>query len=63
MNELESSREECVELDPQAQQAIDSAPLPTLTTLKHRRNVVYQLIRLAAINIKMLRVIGASTHK
>ena len=36
------------------------APLPTPATLSHRRNVLYQLIRFAAINLKMIRVISAS---
>ncbi|MDR0489422.1 MAG: hypothetical protein LBG99_08550 [Propionibacteriaceae bacterium] len=48
--------------DPAAQQRIDGAPLPTKKTLQRRRNPVYQLIRLAAINIKMIKVIAASHH-
>ncbi len=47
-------------LDPSATEAIASAPLPTPATLKHRKNVLYQLIRFAAINLKMIKVIGGS---
>ena len=49
--------------DSAAQQRIDVAPLPTEKTLKHRKNLVYQLMRLIAINIKMIKVIAASHHK
>jgi len=50
------------DIDQQAHDAIEAAPLPTPALLKHRRNVLYQFIRFAAINIKMLRVIGQSHH-
>ncbi len=46
--------------DPRSAEIIAASPLPTKATLKHRRNVLYQLIRFAAINLKMIRVIGAS---
>ncbi|MDR1767191.1 MAG: hypothetical protein LBR32_01960 [Propionibacteriaceae bacterium] len=46
--------------DPQAAQAIESAPLPTAKTLRQRRNPLLQLLRFAAINLKMMRVIAAS---
>jgi len=39
-------------------ESIASAPLPTPSTLKMRQNVFYQLVRFAAINLKMLRVIA-----
>ena len=52
-----------IDYDTQAQQAIQSAPLPSPKTLKRRRNVFYQFLRFAAINIKMLKVIGASHGK
>jgi len=45
------------DLDPQAAQAVASAPMPTPKTLAARKNVLYQLIRFAAINLKMLKVI------
>ncbi|MCL2471160.1 MAG: hypothetical protein FWF25_05390 [Propionibacteriaceae bacterium] len=48
--------------DPVAQQSILASPLPTKATLKHRRNLFYQVIRLAAINIKMFRVIATGRH-
>ncbi|MDR0285294.1 MAG: hypothetical protein LBI33_10470 [Propionibacteriaceae bacterium] len=48
------------DLDPQAAKQIQAAPLPTPGTLKHRRNVAYQFVRFAALNLKMIRVIGAS---
>ena len=41
---------------------LTEVPLPVPTTLKRRRNLFYQLIRLAAINLKMLRVIRESHH-
>ena len=43
-------------------ESIASAPLPTPATLKRRQNVFYQLIRFAAINLKMLRVIARGHH-
>ena len=46
--------------DPQAELAIHAAPLPTPSTLRHRRNLVYQVVRFAAINLKMIRVIASS---
>ena len=46
--------------DPQAELAIHAAPLPTPATLRHRRNLVYQAVRFAAINLKMIRVIASS---
>jgi len=48
------------EPDPQAELAIHAAPLPTPSTLRHRRNLVYQAVRFAAINLKMIRVIASS---
>jgi len=48
--------------DPAAAADIAAAPLPTPATLRHRRNVVYQFIRFIAINLKMIRVIGAGHH-
>ncbi|MDO8108211.1 hypothetical protein Q6348_13505 [Isoptericola sp. b441] len=44
--------------DQTAAEAIASSPLPTPRTLARRRNVAYQLIRFAAINLKMMRVIA-----
>lgn len=38
-------------------EAIASAPLPTPRTLARRRNVAFQLVRFAALNLKMMRVI------
>jgi len=49
-------------IDPAAQALVAAAPLPTRKLLKRRRNLFFQLIRLAAINLKMLRVISASHH-
>jgi len=48
--------------DSQAELALKAAPLPTRKMLKRRRNVFIQLLRLIAINIKMIRVIWASHH-
>ncbi len=49
-------------IDPQSAEAVLASPLPTKRTLKHRKNVFYQFIRFIAINLKMIRVIGASHH-
>ena len=48
------------EYDAQADGDIQVAPMPTPDLLKARKNVFYQLLRLAALNVRMLRVIGAS---
>ncbi|MCL1974554.1 MAG: hypothetical protein FWG61_00155 [Firmicutes bacterium] len=47
-------------IDPVAAARIAAAPLPTPATLKHRKNLLYQLIRFAAINLKMMKVISSS---
>ena len=41
---------------------INRAPLPTEKTLKQRKNVLMQLIRFAAINIKMIKMIRKGHH-
>jgi hypothetical protein len=38
-------------------ESIASAPLPTARTLRMRRSLPYQLVRLVAINIKMIKII------
>jgi hypothetical protein len=38
-------------------ESIASAPLPTKRTLRMRRNVPFQLLRFAAINLRMAGVI------
>ena len=43
--------------DPIADEAIAASPLPTPKTLSRRQNVFFQLVRFAAINLKMIRVI------
>jgi len=50
------------DLDPNATKAIMGCPLPTEATLASRHNPLYQLLRFAAINLKMMKVIGASHH-
>ena len=50
------------DLDPNATKAIMASPLPTEATLASRHNPVYQLFRFAALNLKMMKVIGASHH-
>ena len=47
-------------MDQAAEQHIAAAPLPTPSTLSHRRNLLYQLVRFFAINLKMIRVIRSS---
>ncbi|MCV2394030.1 hypothetical protein OEB99_06910 [Actinotalea sp. M2MS4P-6] len=44
--------------DPIADEAIASSPLPTPKTLARRRNVFFQLVRFAVINLKMVRVVA-----
>ena len=48
------------DLDLHATQVIQAAPLPTEGTLASRHNPVFQLLRFAAINLKMMRVILSS---
>ena len=49
-------------IDAEATNAIAASPMPTKKTLKRRQNVFFQLIRFAAINIRMLKVIRRSHH-
>lgn len=44
--------------DTTTDEAIASAPLPTPKTLARRTNLAFQLLRFAAINLKMMRVIA-----
>jgi hypothetical protein len=48
------------DLDPQAARMVAEAPMPTPKTLANRENVLYQLMRFAALNLKMIKVIGSS---
>lgn len=41
----------------------EHAPLPTEKTLRQRKSVIFQLMRFAAINLKMLKIIGKGHHK
>lgn len=41
---------------------INRAPLPTEQTLKMRKNLIFQLFRFAALNIKMIRMIRKGHH-
>lgn len=45
------------------QDAINHAPLPTERTLRFRKNVLIQLWRFIAINIKMLNMIRKGHHQ
>ena len=40
-----------------AESSIGRAPLPTSRTLKTRTNISMQILRFAAINLKMIRII------
>jgi hypothetical protein len=40
-----------------AQRSIDAAPLPTASTLRQRKNLVFQTIRFASLNAKILRMV------
>jgi len=46
--------------DAAAAAEITAAPLPTPKTLKNRKNLFYQFVRFAAINIRMIKVIASS---
>ena len=48
--------------DVHAEESIQAAPVPTPGVLKRRRNFFYQVIRFAAINLKMMRVILKGHH-
>lgn len=39
-------------------ESIASAPLPTEKTLRRRANLPYQVVRFAAINLKMIKIIA-----
>ena len=41
---------------------ISRAPLPTEKTLKQRRNILFQILRFAAINLKMIKMIRKGHH-
>jgi hypothetical protein len=43
--------------------AISQAPLPTAKTLRFRKNLIIQLWRFVAINIKMLNMIRKGHHQ
>jgi hypothetical protein len=43
-------------------EVIARAPMPTEKTLKFRKNVLIQLWRFAAINIKMVKMIRKGHH-
>jgi hypothetical protein len=45
-----------------AHASIAAAPLPTGQTLRHRKNVLIQLWRFAAINVRMLTMITKGSH-
>ena len=40
-----------------ANESIAHAPLPTPKTLRARKNVLFQIFRFAAVNIKMIKMI------
>lgn len=41
---------------------INRAPLPTEKTLKQRKNPFFQILRFAAINLKMVKMIRKGHH-
>lgn len=43
-------------------ESIARAPLPTEKTLKQRKNLVLQLFRFIAINLKMIKMIRKGHH-
>jgi len=47
-------------MDMAAEELIAAAPMPTPATLSPRKNFFYQLMRFAAINLRMIRVIRSS---
>jgi hypothetical protein len=45
-----------------ADESINKAPLPTEKTLKARKNLIFQLFRFVAINIRMVKMIMKGHH-
>ncbi len=45
-----------------ANASIAAAPLPTGQTLRRRKNLLFQLWRFAAINVRMLTMITKGSH-
>jgi hypothetical protein len=43
-------------------EAIAHAPLPTSKTLKFRKNILIQIWRFAALNVKMIKMIRKGHH-
>ncbi len=43
-------------------ESIARAPLPTEQTLKQRKNILIQLMRFCAINLKMIKMIRKGHH-
>ena len=41
---------------------IASAPLPTGKTLRRRKNLIFQMWRFAALNLRMLTMITKGSH-
>jgi hypothetical protein len=46
-----------------ANESISHAPLPTAKTVRSRKNLVFQIWRFAAINLRMLAMIRKGHHQ
>ena len=53
--------ERCEEMD-DGDKCIAEAPLPTLKTLRQRKNVPFQMLRFIAFNIRMLKMVTRAHH-
>lgn len=45
------------ELDPEQQERIARAPLPTTATLRHRRNKLYQFGKFVVMNLRIMDIV------
>jgi hypothetical protein len=46
-----------------ANESISHAPMPTAKTLRFRKNLIFQIWRFAAINLRMLNMIRKGHHQ
>jgi hypothetical protein len=46
-----------------ANESISHAPMPTAKTLRSRKNIIFQIWRFAAINLRMLNMIRKGHHQ
>lgn len=54
---MSEERTSIEELDPEQQQRIARAPLPTPATLRHRRNKVFQFGKFVVMNLRIMDIV------